>query len=717
MRKPCRMGRGGAPGKGFTCHCELATVAPEIVMKRSVVIWVSTLWILGLGAHANGVDFRGSFLDLLVELDTNHDLTIGLDPFEFENPKVTEVREYSSGSVGVREFIEAEVKRLGLLMKQGSGGAFYATSATSSKRDQRLALFVDRKYAKLAETQGGSDPLVQLAKLIESTRRHSRARIVELERVAGEVKARFPGLDKELKLLSAAQGKGREVSDQRFSKLYTSVDELAKTINRQIDLINTDYGTYMGADESASLFGELVRDYGSLALATRAYLEYMVYRIEPVSQGIKLMDPYHGCAAAIGGKTIELTAPGTFASRFKPEIKRELIERDAKIKALGRTIDQGLDDRRGQLDSAIRHWKASEFQKAYKEVSMALMGGDLSSQTRALYGLFWTRAQSEYAKQIRSRAKRTAPIDFQAMAGVDERFVEQFKSAYPGVARGAVPRPQNPGRRGASYGLTVSREAGQVSTFGIQTRPRGSGEVGGALISGGTQQIEVNAVGEGFIDDHMIASIHDSLNYVSGQHVPTLFDDRIVILFDSTVDIAYGGDSAGAALATATLSESTGLPPPPDVCMTGAVRAFGDVRPVGGIREKTKAARDQGFRVLLAPLENEPSFNALPRAEQIGPCQIILGKTMDDYLPFGLPELEGVDTTPRQALSAYAFAFHLFLAGRLDESLGLCEAALAQCPNHYSARSLATLLRIAGARAVPAPDPVTKFLAAPAKAG
>ena len=115
--------------------------------------------------------------------------------------------------------------------------------------------------------------------------------------------------------------------------------------------------------------------------------------------------------------------------------------------------------------------------------------------------------------------------------------------------------------------------------------------------------------------------------------------------------------------------------------------------------------------MLLAPLENESSFYSLPRAEQIGPCQIILGKTMNDYLPFGLPELEGVDLAQRKALSAYAIAYHLFLAGRLDESLGMCEKTLELCPKHFSARSLATVLRIAGAKHKSAPASISKYLA------
>jgi len=666
---------------------------------------------LALSADGREVEFDGSFLDWVVDLNVNHGVKVGVDPFELQNPELTKIRSFRSGAERDTEaFVVARAEKLCLVMKKGSGGAYYATSTMAAERDRRLSLFAKRDYEALVKTGDRADALVKVSDLIIRARGHSRQRAGQIRASSKEAGRAYSQVQP--RVMTMKKNGVERTSAKEFSAVYREVEKLSTLIQGEVDRINTDYSNYLSAEESGGAFEGLILDYGSLALAGRAYLEYMVYRIAPVALGIKEMDPYYGCAWAQDGNNIKVTDPGTFESRFQPEIKANLEKRDREVKELGRAIEKALAETEGLADVAANSWKKGNHELAYAEISRVMESGDFSSRTRALHGIFFTDARSAFVVKAKKRAAAPARVGLEAMVGIGDGFVETFEAAFPGVLVGAsrVSAVKHPGRRGACYGLTVSKEAGQVSTFGIQLRPRSSGDIEGGLISNGAQQIEVNSVGLGMLDEYMVASIRDALGYVSGNHDPKLFDQRVVVLFDSSVNIAYGGDSAGAALAAAAMSQSSGTVPAPDVCMTGALRAFGDIRPVGGIQQKAAAAREEGFRVMLAPAGNEAVWSMMPFSERVGPCQIVLGATMADYLPFALPEFEGVDSRPRRSLEAYAFAYHLFQAGQLASSLGCCERALDYCPNHHSARALAVVLGIAGVKATPVPEAVAAYL-------
>ncbi|KAM9365629.1 lon protease homolog, mitochondrial isoform 2-T2 [Pholidichthys leucotaenia] len=72
------------------------------------------------------------------------------------------------------------------------------------------------------------------------------------------------------------------------------------------------------------------------------------------------------------------------------------------------------------------------------------------------------------------------------------------------------------------------------------------------------------------------------------------------------------GPSAGCTIVTALLSLATNRPVRQNVAMTGEVSLMGKILPVGGIKEKTIAARRAGVTGIILPAENKKDFFDLP---------------------------------------------------------------------------------------------------------
>lgn len=72
------------------------------------------------------------------------------------------------------------------------------------------------------------------------------------------------------------------------------------------------------------------------------------------------------------------------------------------------------------------------------------------------------------------------------------------------------------------------------------------------------------------------------------------------------------GPSAGCTIVTALLSLARGRAIRQDVAMTGEISLTGKILPVGGIKEKTIAAKRSGVKCILLPEENKKDFNDLP---------------------------------------------------------------------------------------------------------
>lgn len=72
------------------------------------------------------------------------------------------------------------------------------------------------------------------------------------------------------------------------------------------------------------------------------------------------------------------------------------------------------------------------------------------------------------------------------------------------------------------------------------------------------------------------------------------------------------GPSAGVAMTTSLISIATNKSIKPRVAMTGELSLTGKVLPVGGIKEKTLAARRSGAEIVILPKTNKRDFDELP---------------------------------------------------------------------------------------------------------
>ncbi|XP_026091307.1 lon protease homolog, mitochondrial [Carassius auratus] len=71
------------------------------------------------------------------------------------------------------------------------------------------------------------------------------------------------------------------------------------------------------------------------------------------------------------------------------------------------------------------------------------------------------------------------------------------------------------------------------------------------------------------------------------------------------------GPSAGCTIVTALLSLATNTPARQNVAMTGELSLTGKILPVGGIKEKTIAAKRSGVTCIILPAENRKDFSDL----------------------------------------------------------------------------------------------------------
>ena len=144
----------------------------------------------------------------------------------------------------------------------------------------------------------------------------------------------------------------------------------------------------------------------------------------------------------------------------------------------------------------------------------------------------------------------------------------------------------------------------------------------------------------GHLGDVMKESAHAALTYVRSRagnlNIKTdLFAKTDVHIHVPAGAIPKDGPSAGVTMAPALASVFTNAPVRKDIAMTGEVTLRGRVLPIGGLKEKTLAARRAGIRTMIIPKQNEKDLDDIPK-EVKKDMKFIFAETMDDVISTAL---------------------------------------------------------------------------------
>ena len=121
----------------------------------------------------------------------------------------------------------------------------------------------------------------------------------------------------------------------------------------------------------------------------------------------------------------------------------------------------------------------------------------------------------------------------------------------------------------------------------------------------------------GQLGDVMQESAQAALSYVKSQSDSLHFDSDFFQKHDIHVHVPAGaspkdGPSAGITIATALASLATRHSVIPEVAMTGEITLRGRVLPIGGLKEKTLAAKQAGIKTVILPERNQKDLVEVP---------------------------------------------------------------------------------------------------------
>ena len=156
----------------------------------------------------------------------------------------------------------------------------------------------------------------------------------------------------------------------------------------------------------------------------------------------------------------------------------------------------------------------------------------------------------------------------------------------------------------------------------------------------------------GHLGDVMKESAQAALSYARSRGASLGIKEEIFAKHDVHIHVPAGaipkdGPSAGITMATALVSALTRTAVRRDVAMTGEITLRGKVLPIGGIKEKSLAARRMGIKTVIVPSKNDKDVKELPVNVRRG-MQFVYVDDMDQVLKVALAKR----ATSRQATPA-----------------------------------------------------------------
>jgi ATP-dependent Lon protease len=163
-------------------------------------------------------------------------------------------------------------------------------------------------------------------------------------------------------------------------------------------------------------------------------------------------------------------------------------------------------------------------------------------------------------------------------------------------------------------------------------------ETGGDIIyvEATTMKGKGNLTLTGQLGDVMKESAQAALSYVRSRARNLGIKDEIFSKTDLHIHVPAGaipkdGPSAGITMATSIASALTGRAVSKSIAMTGEVTLRGRVLPIGGLKEKTLAAKRMGIKKVIMPKRNKKDLEDIPKYVKKD-MEFVFAETMDDVL-------------------------------------------------------------------------------------
>ena len=221
---------------------------------------------------------------------------------------------------------------------------------------------------------------------------------------------------------------------------------------------------------------------------------------------------------------------------------------------------------------------------------------------------------------------------------IDARDVDD----YLGPARFKKEMAFRTSRPGVATGLAWTETGGDVLF------------IEATLLPGGNQNIILT----GQLGNVMQESARAAVSHLRARAEELGISPEFLAKHDLHVHVPAGaipkdGPSAGVTMATAILSAALNRPVRQDVAMTGEITLSGLVLPIGGIREKSLAARRVGIKTVILPALNEPDLEELPE-EIRREMTFVPVETLEQVIKVAIPDGAMVQTSDAQTVSSHA---------------------------------------------------------------
>merc|ERR1719424_1877268 len=317
----------------------------------------------------------------------------------------------------------------------------------------------------------------------------------------------------------------------------------------------------------------------------------------------------------------------------KKEIARKYLEKEAKNKTGVKDEEASISD--GAMKSLIEDYcreagvrnPQKHLEKIYRKVALKLAkakGPEVSKQMGQARNKVIVAKKALETKEDELR-KTSASAKSKKTVEAAEKEVEEAKEAL--AAAEADPIVVDAGKELIEY---VGQPPFQTDRIYDQTPPGVVTGLAWTSMGGSTLYIECTAIHQNGEDNKKGGSLtttgqlgdvmkesasiaHTFARSFLAKRFPgnTFFDDKALHIHVPAGATPKDGPSAGCTMITGMVSLATDRPVKPNLAMTGEVTLTGIVMPIGGVKEKTIAARRSGVTTILFPEGNRKDWDEL----------------------------------------------------------------------------------------------------------